>query len=76
MVLFTQHMEPDLQCLAHCFEQIFELVIIVHHDHATDADFEQHIFEEELGEVCNYKILHAWESALDLVIHSMQSYEN
>ncbi len=32
--------------------------------------------EEELGEACNYKILHAWESALDLVIHSMKSNEN
>jgi len=30
--------------------------------------------EEELGEASNYKILHAWGNALDLVIHSMQSY--
>lgn len=32
--------------------------------------------EEELGDGCNYKIMHAWENALDLVIQSMQSYEN
>jgi class 3 adenylate cyclase/hemoglobin-like flavoprotein len=32
--------------------------------------------QEELGEACNYKIIHAWENALDLVIHSMQSYDN
>lgn len=31
--------------------------------------------EEELGEASNYKILHAWRSALELVIQSMQSYE-
>ncbi|MCK5102306.1 MAG: hypothetical protein KAQ62_18750 [Cyclobacteriaceae bacterium] len=34
------------------------------------------IIEEELGEACTYKIMHAWKSALDLVVvHSMQSYD-
>lgn len=31
--------------------------------------------EEQLGEQGNFKVLNAWENALDLVIHSMQSYD-
>ncbi len=31
--------------------------------------------QEQLGENKSEKIMHAWESALDLVIHSMQNYD-
>ena len=30
--------------------------------------------EEVLGDYCNYRVIHAWETALDLVTKSMQSY--
>jgi class 3 adenylate cyclase len=32
--------------------------------------------EEVLGDYSNYKVIHAWETALELVMKSMQSYSN
>jgi class 3 adenylate cyclase len=31
--------------------------------------------EDELGDACTHKVRYAWQSALDLVVQSMQSYE-
>lgn len=31
--------------------------------------------EDELGEACTHKVRYAWQSALDLVVQSMQSYD-
>jgi len=32
--------------------------------------------EDKLGEACTHKVRHAWQSALDLVVQSMQSYDS